>query len=269
MMTVRYHIRQFHKILHALHDPERERLLRRNWRKIIQIALASQETGTRLQTLCLSRERTILSDTSILKLGGFKQDQDWFEHRNVTKLRDPLMLPLQQARMMHLVSTVLVKQQLQAGAARIEIGPQKSLASIRRTHAIDRYPDNLKLVHDLVRSRLIVKDIHVLEQTVLEIINNIQATPFKIVRLMNYYADVPRRHGPQYRGVHLTIALDDTHAFELQVITENGHLVGHLDHPFLVSKMRTLPDDGCRQWLEGLLWKVNLVDVENNWQDDQ
>jgi len=65
-----------------------------------------------------------------------------------------------------------------------------------------------------------------------------------------------------YRAVHLTMAIDNDHCFEIQLITKNTQDRSVFDYPFFVQG-QAFPDREFKDWLKSLCLKTCIRDFEN------
>ncbi len=135
-------------------------------------------------------------------------------------------------------------------------------------------------MYDLLRRRIVCRDRRTLERVWRQLLEALtgQKTCYRrrlkteqlpgnesfprIVRYANYFPSAARPHGSYFRTLNMTIALDATFAFEVQLLTENTNLYSPLDHPFCVAKTHTFPDTELQTWLEDLIWKANIIDAQ-------
>jgi len=258
MMSTQYHRVQLAKLVRIIADPKIAFWVARHEEQILSIAVSSPATGNVLQWQCLELEKQVRERSRNLAQAGYTVNSDWFENRNFTQLQSESTQYAARDRMLECVASLVPEQEQQANAITIEAGPPKTMAGMKRLRNVEAQPELLKFVHDLIRCRGICADVRTLERIVAVICGRLFPGPHdittrteypRIVRFMNYYApNVPRRHGEFYRGVHITIALDDDWCFEWQLVTENLHIVSFLDHPFMIAKTRAFPDNETRDW---------------------
>ncbi len=251
--------------------------------RILGIADSVPGSGGALQGQYAAIEKTLLRESPIFSMGEYSIDLVWFERRNLEELQKKALLAKKRISMVELVRYLVPELHRNSGAVRFEIGPRKTEESMKRRVALDQDHTLLRFVHDILRCRVVCYDLRVLERICdqiyrklapkvcdrtffeTEIMPNSSGFP-RLVRYRNHFTRSARKYATYpnpFRGINLTIAMDENHGFELQILTEHTHIAARPDHPFFVSRSRKFPDGQSQKWLVDFLWKVNIFDAQN------